>query len=190
MTKRQLKPLTALFPVPVVLVSCGDAKPNIITIAWTGVVSSEPPTVSISVRSSRHSHGLITRTGQFVVNLPAVDLLEASDYCGMVSGRDVDKFAASNLTPLPAVKVSAPLIKECPVNIECTVTHTVNLGSHDLFIGKVELVHMDESMVDERGQVNYSAIKPFTYVPMEYWGVGERLEMYGFTVRKNRGLGQ
>ena len=152
-----MRPLTALFPVPVVLVTCGDEKPNIIPIAWTGTVSSEPPMLSISLRHSRYSRGLIAQTGEFVVNIPTVDMLEVSDYCGMVSGRDVDKFAVTKLTPLPAVNVRAPLIKECPVNIECTLAQTVTLGSYDLFIGKIEVVHMDDFMVDERGRVNYGA---------------------------------
>ena len=184
MEKRQMRANTVLFPVPVVLVTCGEEKPNIIPIAWAGTVSSEPPMLSISLRHSRYSHGLIARSGQFVVNIPTVDLLEVTDYCGMVSGREVDKFAATKLTPLPAANVKVPLIKECPVNIECTLAQTVTLGSYDLFIGKIEVVHMDDYMVDEQGRVNYGAIKPFTYVPMEYWGVGERLEAYGFTVRK------
>src|SRR5512136_2829296 len=128
---------TALFPVPAVLVTCGVERPNIITLAWVGTVCSQPPMVGIAVRPERHSHHLLREVGEFVVNLPPAGLVAAVERCGTVSGRDHDKFALCNLTPLPAARVRVPLIAECPIHLECVVRQVLSLGTHDLFLGEV-----------------------------------------------------
>ena len=133
MAKKSKRPSTYLYPAPVILVTCGIEKPNIITLAWVGTVSSDPPTVGVGVRPERYSHGLIQETGEFVINIPGEDLLEATDQCGQVSGRDVDKFAAFGLTAEPASVLKTPLIAECHVSMECKVVDTIPLGAHDLF---------------------------------------------------------
>lgn len=187
MTKQSLRPLTTLFPVPVVLVTCGDDKPNIITIAWTGVLCSDPPCLGVSIRPSRHSHALVLRNREFAINIPSVGLLEKTDYCGMVSGKDVDKFAAAGLTPLPASEIKAPLIAECPVNIECKVTTVLSLGSHDLFVGRVVAVHADEEVLGEGKRIDCAKAKPLAYASREYWGLGEILGAHGMSLRKGQG---
>ena len=184
MSKRMLKPTAALYPVPVVLVTCGREKPNIITLAWAGTVCSEPPMLSISVRPSRFSHHIIVQEREFVVNIPSRDLLEATDYCGVVSGSKVDKFAATGLTPLPATKVGAPLIAECPVNIECRVLHMLHLGTHDMFVATIEAVHANEEVLDAKGNIDYALAKPFAYLPRNYWAIGEEIAKYAFTAKK------
>lgn len=170
---------TALFPVPVVLVSCGTGKPNIITLAWAGTVCSEPPMVGIGVRPGRHSHALIVETGEFVVNLPRADQVDMVDYCGQVSGREVDKWVVCGLTPVPGTQVSAPLIAECPVALECIVRQRLALGSHDLFIGEVVAVQADEAILDDRGRLDYERIGPLAYLGGYYHSLGERLGLFG-----------
>jgi flavin reductase (DIM6/NTAB) family NADH-FMN oxidoreductase RutF len=179
------KPFTALRPVPVVLVSCGLGEHvNIITIAWTGTVCSNPPQVGISVRPSRYSHGLIQETGEFVVNVPDEGLLDEVEYCGFVSGQEVDKFTARNLTPAPGSAVKTPIIAECPINIECRVCHTLSLGTHDLFVGEVVGVEVNQDVLDERGRVDNSKLKPILFTGDEYWGMGNLLGSFGFSQRK------
>jgi len=182
------KPSTALYPVPVALVTCIDEteRPNIITLAWVGVVCSEPPQIAISVRPGRHSHPMIERTGQFVAAIPSEDLLHATDLCGVVSGREVDKFTRAGLTALPATNVKPPLIAECPVNIECLVRQKLPLGTHDLFIGEVVAVHVDPSVLNEKGSVDFAKAKPVTYCSGEYWGLGKLLERHGYSARTTR----
>jgi flavin reductase (DIM6/NTAB) family NADH-FMN oxidoreductase RutF len=178
------KPFVALRPVPVVLVSCGHGeRANIITIAWTGILCSSPPQVGIGVRPDRHSHGLIQETGEFVVNVPGEGLLDEVEYCGFVSGREVDKFAARGLTPVPGSAVQTPIIAECPINIECRVSHTLSLGSHDLFIGEVVAVQLSQEALDERGRVDGGKLKPILFTGDEYWGLGSLLGRYGFSRR-------
>lgn len=179
-------PFTMLYPVPVVLVTSADSsgKPNIITIAWTGTVCSDPPMLSISVRPSRYSHQLISESGEFVVNIPSMQLLEKTDYCGVVTGREVDKFQATGLTPVPASKVKAPLIDECPANLECVVKQTLSLGAHDLFIAEIVACHVEETLVDRRGRMDVSLAHPFVYNGNgEYWGVKDSLGPYGLSFR-------
>jgi flavin reductase (DIM6/NTAB) family NADH-FMN oxidoreductase RutF len=185
MAKMEKKPTTALYPLPVVLVTCVDeaGKPNIITIAWAGIVCSEPPMVSIAIRPHRYSHPLIAASGKFVVNIPGEDLLRQSDGCGMVSGRDVDKFEKFGLTPEPGSKTSVPLIKECPVSLECKVTERLSLGTHDLFIGEVLAVHIEESVLDEKGSIDFARARPITFMGTgaQYWNLKEQIGRYGFT---------
>lgn len=177
---KKVKPgSTALFPVPAVLVTCGVEKPNIISLAWVGTVSSAPPAVSIGVRPERFSHGLIKDSGEFVVNLPRSDQVDLVDYCGHVSGRNVDKWAACGLTPAPSNKVRTPLIAECPVALECRVTHHLALGAHDLFIGEVLSVQADEDVLDVHGRMDYDRADPLAYVRGFYWRLGEELGRHG-----------
>lgn len=173
---------TNLYPVPVVLVTSADpdGKPNIITIAWAGVVCSQPPMVGIAIRPSRYSHELISRSRELVVNIPTADHLSRVDYCGMVSGRDVDKFQATGFTPLPASRVRAPLIKECPVNLECVVRNILSLGSHDLFVAEIVASHADEEALDESGRVDPKRAKPLAYSSQQkYWSIGTEIGTYG-----------
>ena len=170
---------TALYPVPAVMVSCGVERPNIITLAWAGTLCSDPPSVGIGVRSERYSHHLIAEVGEFVVNLPSAGQVDVVDYCGHVSGRDVDKWAACGLTPTPASKVRVPLIAECPVALECRVTQQIALGSHDLFVGEVLAVQLDESVLDEGGRLDYARAQPFAYLGGYYWQVAGILGRFG-----------
>jgi flavin reductase (DIM6/NTAB) family NADH-FMN oxidoreductase RutF len=183
--KKSKRPSTYLYPVPVVLVTCGGEKPNIITLAWVGTVCSDPPLVGIGVRPSRYSHGLIEKTGEFVINIPGEDLLEVADRCGHVSGQDVDKFTAFGLTPVPATEVKTALVAECHVNMECKVAQKISLGAHDLFLGEVVAVHVDEEVLDESGRrVDYGKAKPFVLTFSEYRSLGETISTYGFSVKQ------
>ena len=181
MSKVVKKPFTALRPVPVVLVSCGHGQQaNIITIAWTGILCSSPPLVGIGVRPERHSYGLIQETGEFVINIPNEGMLDEVEYCGFISGRDVDKFAARGLTPAPGSVVQTPIITECPINIECQLRQTLSLGSHDLFIGEAIAIQVSQDVLDEEGRVDNSKLKPIVFTGDQYWGMGDLLGRYGF----------
>ncbi|MGD2039794.1 MAG: flavin reductase family protein [Anaerolineae bacterium] len=170
---------TALYPVPAVLVSCGGETPNIITLAWVGTVSSDPPSVGIGVRPERFSHKLIADMGEFVVNLPRADQVGIVDYCGQVSGRDVDKWAVCGLTQAPAHKIRTPLVAECPVSLECRVSHQLTIGVHDLFIGQVVAVQVDESAADAQGKLDYEKAQLLSYAGGYYFRLGERLGRHG-----------
>lgn len=177
-------PSTALFPVPAVLVtSCLDGgEPGIITIAWTGVMSSEPPAVYISVRPvGRHSYRLIKESGEFVINIPSAAQAAVVDYCGNVSGGSVNKFKETGLTPVPASQVKAPLIAECPVNVECRVKQVIPLGSHDVFIGDVLAVHYNKEVLDEKGRPDFEKIAPYGYCSGEYRLISEKIGYYGYS---------
>lgn len=157
MSKVTWKPGTLLAPVPAVMVSCGTMeKPNIITIAWTGIVNSDPAMTYISVRRERFSHTLISKSGEFVINLTTSALSRATDLCGVKSGRDTDKFALAKLTPEPASKLSCPMIAQSPLSLECKVTQVLPLGSHDMFLAKIIAVNVEESLLDEKGKLHLS----------------------------------
>lgn len=181
--KIRKKPYTALFPCPVVLVTCVDSKgtPNIITLAWVGTVCSEPPTVGLGIRPSRYSHKLIKDSKEFVVNIPPAKFIKETDFCGVVSGKDVDKFSEIKLTPEPADKVQAPLIRECPVNMECALKNVIPLGAHDLFLGEIVQVHVDEDVLDEKGHIDFKKADPFVYNVGEYWNLNKKIGTYAFT---------
>jgi len=180
MAKLVKRPSTVLYPVPAVLVTCGaGAQANIITLAWVGTICSDPPAVGIAIRPGRHSHGLISQAGEFVVNIPTADLVAQVDYCGQVSGRDVDKWAACDFTPEPGSVVTTPLIAQCPVNLECELARIIPLGAHDLFVGEIVAVHVDEAMSDGRGRIDYAKARPLAYLGGQYWGIGELLGHYG-----------
>ena len=168
MAKQSWKPGNMLYPLPVVMVSVADkaGKPNILTIAWTGTICSDPPMVSISVRPERYSYDILKETGEFVINLTTKELTFATDYCGVKSGRDVDKFKEMNLTPIPGDVVKAPLIAESPVNLECRVTEVKKLGTHDMFLAEVVAVHADEKYMDEIRNSTQNMQSPL-YIPME-----------------------
>ncbi len=179
-------PFAALRPVPVVLVSCGHGtQANIISIAWTGILCSNPPHVGIGVQSRRHSYGLIQQTGEFVINIPGEALLGEIEYCGFVSGRDEDKFARPGLTPVPGSAMATPIVAECPINLECRLVHTLALGSHDLLVGEVVAVQISEEVLDERGRVDNGKLKPVLFTGDEYWGLGNLLGRYG-SIRKRQ----
>ncbi len=186
MAKELWKPGNMLYPLPVVMVSVADksGKPNIITVAWAGTICSEPPMVSISVRPERFSNPILRETREFVINLTTRELAFATDYCGVKSGRDVDKFKEMNLTALPASIVKAPLIAESPVNLECQVTEIKELGSHDMFMAKVVAVHADEKYMDENHKFHLEWADPITYSHGVYYTCGERLGSFGYSVRK------
>lgn len=173
-------------PVPAVMVSCGDAngQKNIITIAWTGTICSEPAMCYISVRKERHSYSMIKESGQFVINLTTEALARATDWCGVRSGRDFDKFAYCGLTVEKCEHVAAPAIAESPVNIECRVKQIIELGSHDMFIAEVLGVMVDESLLDpESGKLDLSRAKLLGYAHGEYYALGEKLGTFGWTVK-------
>ena len=174
-------PQVALYPNSVVLATSSyQGKDNIITLAWVTTVCFDPPMVACAVRDTRYSHGLIKNSGEFVINIPTEHIVKETDFCGQVSGRDTDKFEACNFTRVKASKVNVPLIKECPVNIECTVHQMVHLGSHDLFIGKIVAVDVDEELL--KGEtVNYEKTSPIAYARGDYWTLGEFKGRYGFS---------
>ena len=185
MTKVTKKPTTVLYPVPAVMVSCGaGAEANIITLAWVGTLCSEPPLIGLGVRPNRHSYDLIRQGGEFVVNLPSVEQAKWLDHCGIVSGRDEDKWAVCGFTKAAGAEVQVPLIAECPVNIECRLRETLSLGSHDLFIGEVVAIQMNEDVLDERGHLDFEKAKPFAYLNGEYRQMGELLGTFGYSKKE------
>lgn len=180
MTKRILKGSTALYPVPAALITCSDGKGqnNIVTLAWVGTVCSDPPMVAIGVRPLRHSYQMIKDSGEFVVNIPRASQVNETDYCGTYSGREVDKFAETGFTAIPASQVKAPLIAECPVSLECKVRQTLSLGSHDVFIGEVVAVQADEDVLADQ-HLDPAKLSPLAYVGGTYWSLGERVANHG-----------
>jgi flavin reductase (DIM6/NTAB) family NADH-FMN oxidoreductase RutF len=191
--KTSWKPGNMLSPVPVVLVSCGGVKglkPNLITIAWIGSVCSEPPMLSIAVRPERYSHALIKATGEFAVNVPSVDQARVTDWCGVVSGRDVDKFAGAGLTPAAGLKVACPIVMECPLNIECRVRKSLELGSHTLFLSEVVAVQVSSQLVDARGRLDLQRAGLVAFAHGHYFALGRHLGHFGFSVRKHKKRGR
>lgn len=186
MSKQSWKPGNMLYPLPVVMVSCNrkGEKPNIVTVAWTGTICSDPAMVSISVRPERYSHDIMEETGEFVINLVTKDLTYATDYCGVRSGRDVDKFKEMNLTPLPSKMIDAVGIEESPVNIECKVVEVKKLGSHDMFIAEVVNVTVDDRYMDENNKFNLNDSDLVAYSHGEYFTLGEKIGTFGYSVRK------
>jgi flavin reductase (DIM6/NTAB) family NADH-FMN oxidoreductase RutF len=180
--KIERKASPALLPTPVVLLSVAGndkEKPNIITLAWAGTVCSDPPMLSVAIRPTRHSHRLVDAAREFVVNVPRAGQLEQVDLAGVWSGAEHDKFEELGLTASPASRVAAPLIEECPINIECVVRHQLSLGAHDLYIAEIVAVQYDEDVVDERGHVRTRNLTPIAFVEGEYWSLGERIGIYG-----------
>lgn len=188
MGRKSLPPTTLLFPTPVVLVTCVDeaGKPNIITLAWVGVVSSEPPMIGISIRPGRYSHACVKRSKEFVVNLPSEEMVRKVDACGVLSGRETDKFSSMGWKQVPGQKVKPPLIDECPVQMECQVKEIVPLGSHDLFLGEVVALHVKEEVLKEKGRIDIAKALPLVFClgANEYWNLAKCVGHYGFTKGK------
>lgn len=188
MTKLNWKPGNMVYPIPSVIVTCGDSEENYnaITIAWTGTICTNPPMTYISVRPSRHSYKIIEETGEFVINLTTEDLVKATDYCGVKSGRDENKIEKCGLTLGKGKVVKAPLINESPVNIECKVTEIKKLGSHDMFMAEVVSVNVDDSYMDENNTFHLSKSKPICYSHGRYYGLGKELGKFGYSIQKKK----
>ncbi|WP_455594057.1 flavin reductase family protein [Cloacibacillus porcorum] len=185
MSKVTWKAGTMLYPLPPVMVSCGTMeRANIITVAWTGIVNSEPPMTYISVRPERFSHGLIKETGEFVINLTTDRLVWNADFCGVKSGRDTNKFALPGLTAVKASAVSAPMIEESPVNIECRVERSILLGSHEMFIAKIIAVNVNEKLLDAKGVLHLEKAGLAATAHGKYFALGRQVGSFGYSVRK------
>lgn len=188
MAKQVFKPGNMLYPVPAVMVSCGreNEKPNIITVAWCGTVNTGKPMLTISVRPERYSYSIIKDTGEFVVNLTTKDLVFATDYCGVRSGRDVDKYKEMHLTQQQSQVVVAPGISESPVNIECRVTEIKEMGTHHMFVAEVVSVTVDEQYMDAGGRFDLNRANLIVYSHGEYFELGRKLGKFGFSVQKKK----
>lgn len=182
------RPGNMLYPVPAVLVTVADkeGRPNVFTVAWTGTVCSNPPMVSISVRPQRYSYHCIEETGEFVINLTTKELAFATDYCGVKSGRDVDKFKEMHLTALPAKEVKAPLIAQSPVSLECRVKQTIPLGSHTMFVAEIVSVSIDDAYLDEENRFHLDWADPIVYSHGTYYDLGKALGTFGYSVAKKK----
>ena len=189
MAKQLWKPGNMLYPLPAVMVSVGDknGNKNILTVAWTGTICTNPAMVYISVRPERYSYEMIRQTNEFVINLTTEKLIRATDYCGVRSGRDVDKWKEMHLTPEIASTLSyAPMIAESPVNIECQVTEIKELGSHHMFLAEVTAVQVDDSYMDDNGKFMLNNTGLIAYSHGEYLSLGEKLGQFGYSVRKKK----
>lgn len=189
MGKLTWKPGNMLYPLPAVMVSTGDKKgnTNIITVAWTGTICSDPAMLYISVRPERFSHHMLMESGEFVVNLTTKELAGATDYCGVKSGRDVDKWSEMHLTRGKANMLAhAPIIEECPVNIECRVTEVKKLGSHDMFLAEVVSVQVSEEYMDANGKFDLNRTGLMTYSHGTYLELGKPIGTFGYSVRKKK----
>ena len=179
------KPGTVIYPVPAVMVSCGDMEnKNIITVAWTGTINSDPAMTYVSIRPGRHSYNIIKEKGEFVINLVTEKLAYACDFCGVRSGRDMDKFEVMHLTAKKGEKVDAPIIYESPVNIECKVKQIIPLGTHDMFLAEVVSVQVSDDFLDETGKFHFDKAKPICYSHGAYYGLGKKLGTFGYSVKK------
>jgi flavin reductase (DIM6/NTAB) family NADH-FMN oxidoreductase RutF len=188
--KIRVKPGPLMYPLPVVMVTAGDMKEkNIITIAWTGIVNTDPPMLYISVRKQRHTYAMLKEHMSFVVNLVTEELAKATDFCGVRSGSRVDKFEMTGLTPIPASVVSAPMIDESPVSLECEVREIRELPTHDMFIAEVVAVHIDEDMIDENGMYDFSKMRLVAFNHGAYYKVGRKeIGRFGYSVMRPRTL--
>lgn len=187
MSKKVWKAGTMLYPAPPVMVTCGTSeKPNVFTVAWTGIVNSEPPMTYVSVRPERYSYGLIKETGEFVINLTTANLVKTADFCGVKSGREVDKFAETGLTAEAASAVSAPLLSESPLCLECRVKEVKPLGSHDMFLAEIVAVDVDEELLDESGRLRLEKAHLAAFCHGRYYTVGAELGTFGFSVVKKK----
>ncbi|MCI8357710.1 MAG: flavin reductase family protein [Lachnospiraceae bacterium] len=188
MGKQNFKPGNMLYPLPAVLVSVADKKgnSNLFTVAWTGTICSDPPMVSISVRPERYSYHMIEETGEFVINLTTEALAYATDYCGVKSGKDVDKWKETGLQKVPGEKVNVPMVEESPVTLECRVTEKKELGSHHMFLAEVVAVHVDEKYMDETGKFHLNDAKPLVYSHGRYLSTGKEIGFFGYSVQRKK----
>ena len=187
MSKKIWKSGTFIYPIPAVMVSCGDMeKSNIITVAWTGILNTNPAKVYISIRPERYSYNIIKESKEFVINLTNKELAFATDWCGVKSGRDVDKFKEMKLTKQKANFVNCPMIKESPVSVECKVTEIKELGSHHIFIADVLGINADDKYIDENGAFDISKCNLIAYANGGYYCLGEKVGKFGFSVKKKK----
>ena len=187
MSKVTWKGGTLVAPVPPAMVSCGEGEhANIITIAWTGIVNSHPPKTYISVRPSRHSYGLIKESGEFVINLTSAKLVRAADYCGIYTGRKVNKFEKCGLHMAEASEVRCPLIAESPLSLECRVTDILELGSHHMFLADIVAMDVEEELIDGEGKLHLDRCGLAAYAHGEYYELGKRIGTFGFSVKKKK----
>ena len=187
MSKIQWKGGALLAPVPACMVSCGTMeKPNIITIAGTGIINTHPPKTYISVRPTRHSYPIIKESGEFVINLVTKDLVRKADSCGVYTGAKLDKFKKYSLTPERASKVSCPMIAESPVNLECRVTQVIPLGTHDMFLAEIVAVNVEESLLDENGKLSLGRARLIAYSHGDYLELGKKVGKFGYSVKKKK----
>jgi len=185
MAKVTWKPGTLLAPVPPALISCShEGKDNLITIAWTGILNSEPAKTYISVRPERHSHKMIKESGEFVINLPSQHIVRSIDFCGVRSGKNTDKFEACKLTREKASVVNCPMVAESPVSIECKVTDIIPLGSHDMFVADIVAVNIDERYIDEKGKFHIEKCALAAYAHGQYFALGKKIGSFGYSVKK------
>ena len=185
MSKVQWKGGTFIYPIPAVMVSCGTMeKSNIITVAWTGILNTNPAMCYISVRPERYSHDIIKENGEFAINLTTRELAYATDWCGVKSGRDVDKFKEMKLTKEKANIISVPLIKESPVSVECKVKEIVPLGSHDMFVAEIVAIDADEKYIDEKGAFDISKCDLIAYANGGYYPLESKIGKFGYSVQK------
>ena len=176
-----------LSPVPAVLVSVGDEnEKNVFTVAWTGTLNTRPPKTYISVRPERHSYAILERTGEFVINLPSCDLVKAVDFCGVRSGKNIDKFKEMKLTPKESESVKAPYIDECPISLECRVSDKIHLGTHTMFIADILKISVKNELLDKNGKLHIKKCNLLAYAHGEYFSLGERLGTFGYSVRKKK----
>jgi flavin reductase (DIM6/NTAB) family NADH-FMN oxidoreductase RutF len=185
--RENFKPGNMLYPLPAVMISCQEEgkRPNVLTVAWAGTICSDPAMVSVSIRPSRYSHEIISKTKEFVINLVTEDLTRTCDYVGVKSGRDIDKFKECNLTESPSSVVKCPGIAESPVCIECKVEQVIPLGTHDMFIAKVVNVNVDKDRMDENGKFDLNGSNLITYSHGEYFTLGKKIGKFGYSVKKS-----
>ena len=187
MAKRILRGGALVCPLPPTMVSCGDMEnSNIITIGWTGILNTIPPKTYISVRPTRHSYEIIKEKGEFVINLTPSKLVKEADYCGIYTGKKVDKFAKCKLTKVRGTQVDAPMIDECPVSIECKVTDIIPLGSHDMFMADIVAVNVDEALFDKDDKMRLDKANLVAYAHGEYFELGKRIGKFGFSTNKKK----
>ena len=187
MAKRALKGGALVCPLPPTMVSCGDMEnSNIITIGWTGILNTIPPKTYISVRPTRHSYNIIKEKGEFIINLTPSQLAKEADYCGIYTGKKVDKFEKCKLTKIRGTQVDAPMIDECPVSIECKVTDIIPLGSHDMFMADIVAVNIDESLFDKDDKMRLDKANLIAYAHGEYYELGKKIGKFGFSTNKKK----
>ncbi len=187
MAKQVWKPSTLLSPLPAALVTCGTVEePNVLTVAWTGIINSSPAMTYVSIRPERWSHHLIAVSGEFVINVTTDELVRAADFCGVRSGKDTDKFEEMKLTALPASQVSAPIIAQSPISLECKVVEVKELGSHDMFIAEIVAVDVDDKYIEEDGKLNLKKAGIMFYSHGEYFAQGKKIGQMGYSVKKKR----
>ncbi len=191
--KTDFKPGTMVYPLPAVLVSCGETESeyNMVTIAWTGTICTNPPMCYISVRPERHSYPIIKRTGEFVINLTTIEMTKKVDWCGVRSGRDFNKFEETNLTPGPSKLIKAPIVMESPVNIECKVFDIKELGTHHMFMAEVVNIQVNEKLINaDTGKLNILDSGLIAYVHGSYCVMGKRIGTFGYSVARSGGVGK